>query len=202
MDHSDGGSSLGFEWFALGVSSLNFMVYELSHLYVNYLGLIFLDTFSRAFGIPITTVAGLMVVTHRYRPSVLADVLLFLIPGIATLFLLTQAAAPFLPYILLSAWTVFTIFCLYFAYQLLKYGETVHACLMAVVAIGNQGTAMAYDLFKFPGSDTNIVFNFYTIALFLWAYLTVQTYYSYLALERAKDRAERGLAAASPIAVR
>ena len=176
---------IGIEWYLLAISSANFMVYELTHSAISWGGVLFLDTFSRAFGIPIATTAGLMVLTHRFRPTVLNDVALFLIPAAATLFLLTDAMATVLPYFLLGMWTIFTLYLLYFSYQLLKFGERLHALGMTLAALLNQAIATLYDFYKIPGDETNIVLNFYTIALLVWAYLTVQTYYSYCALERA-----------------
>lgn len=183
---------IGVEWFALAISSTNFMVYELTHSHVTYLGVLFLDTFSRAFGLPIVTVAGLMVLTHRFRPSIRTDVLLFVGTAIATLIVLMDNFAPVLAVFLLAMWTVFTIYLVYFAYKLWVFGERMHAFGMLLVAISNQTIAYMYDFYKIPGDEANIVLNFYTIALFTWAYLTVQVYYSYCALERAMDAAKEG----------
>jgi hypothetical protein len=62
---------------------------------------------------------------------------------------------------------------------------------MVFAALFNQAIASIYDFYKIPHDETNIVFNFYTIALYVWAYLTVQTYYSYCALQRAMERRAR-----------
>jgi hypothetical protein len=178
---------IGVEWFVLAISSSNFLVYELNQSQVNYLGVLYLDTFSRAFGIPIVTTAGLMVLTHRYKPTLLADVMYFVVPAAATLLLLTKPMAAILPYFLLAMWTVFTLYLFYFASRLWKFGQRAHAVGVTLAALSNQAIASIYDFYKIPGDETNIVFNFYTIALFVWAYLTVQIYYSYCALERELD---------------
>ena len=178
---------IGIEWFLLAISSTNFMVYELTHSEISYLGVMFLDTFSRAFGIPIVTAAGLMILTHRFRQSMRIDVILFIIPAAATLFLLTDLMAPSLPYFLLLMWTLFTFYLVYFSYQLLGFGERLQALGMLLAALSNQIIACMYDFYKIPGDETNVFLNFYTIALFVWTYLTVQTYYGYCALERAMD---------------
>ncbi len=183
---------IGVEWFALAVSSTNFMVYELTHWHITYLGVLFLDTFSRAFGLPIVTVAGLMVLTHKLRPTIRADVLLFVGTAIATLIVLMEQFAPVLAYFLLAMWTVFTLYLFYFAYRLLRLGENCHALGVLIAAISNQTIAYMYDFYKIPADETNVILNFYTIALFTWAYLTVQIYYSYRALERAMDRPIEG----------
>ncbi|MDR3449770.1 MAG: hypothetical protein P4M15_08540 [Alphaproteobacteria bacterium] len=182
---------IGVEWFLLATSSTNFMIYELNHSPINYLGVEFLDTFSRAFGLPIVTVAGLMVLTHRYRPSIRADLLLFVVPSLATLALLTSYMANDLKYILLFMWSIFTIYLAYFAYVLHKYGEKRHAFGVIIAAITNQTIAYMYDFYKIPGDAANVVMNFYTIALFVWSYLTIQIYYSYCALQRAMEQRGR-----------
>lgn len=183
---------IGVEWFALAISSTNFLVYELTHSHATYLGVLFLDTFSRAFGLPIVTVAGLMVLTHRFRPTIRFDVLLFIGTAVATLVVLMNQFAPILAAFLLAMWTVFTIFLVYFAYRLSVYDEKLHAFGVLLAAILNQTIAYMYDFYKIPGDETNIILNFYTLALFTWAYLTVQLYYSYCALERAMDAAKEG----------
>lgn len=188
---------VGIEWFLLATSSTNFMIYELNHSPVNYFGVLFLDTFSRAFGLPVVTVAGLMVLTHRYRPSIRADVLFFVIPCIATLALITDYMAGDLKYILLFMWTIFTAYLFYFAFVLQRHGQTGHAIAMVFTAIANQTIAWMYDFYKIPGDETNIYFNFYTIALYVWSYLTIQTYYSYCALKRAMEAADSPQAAAA-----
>lgn len=183
---------IGVEWFALAISSTNFMIYELTHSHITYLGVVFLDTFSRAFGLPIVTVAGLMVLTHRFRPTIRTDVLLFVGTAIATLIVLMDKFAPALAYFLLTAWTMFTACLFYFAYRLWVSGEKAHAFGMALAAILNQIIAYMYDFYKIPGDESNIIFNFYTLALFNWAYLTVQVYYSYCAFERALEAGNEG----------
>lgn len=183
---------IGVEWFALALSSTNFMVYELTHWHITYLGVLFLDTFSRAFGLPIVTVAGLMVLTHKFRPTIRTDVLLFIGTAVATLFLLTEKLAPALAFFLLAMWTFFTLYLFYFAYRLLRLRENYHAVGVLLAAISNQTIAYMYDFYQIPGDETNIILNFYTIALFTWAYLTVQIYYSYCAMERARHGADEG----------
>lgn len=176
---------IGIEWFALATSSTNFMIYELTHSPINYVGVEFLDTFSRAFGLPIVTVAGMMVLTHRFKPSISADVILFVLPSLGTLALLTNYFSPDLKYILLIMWSFFTIYLIYFATVLHKYGEKLHAFGIVCAAVSNQTIAYMYDFYKIPGDATNVFLNFYTIALYVWSYLTIQVYYSYCALQRA-----------------
>lgn len=189
---------IGIEWFLLAISSTNFMIYELNHSPINYAGVLFLDTFSRAFGLPIVTVAGLMILTHGYRPSIRADVFFFGLSCAGTLVILIEPMVQILPYFLLFMWSLFSICLLYFAYKLFQFGENFHAFAMLMVAVSNQAIASMYDFYKIPGDETNIFLNFYTIALYVWTFLTVQTWYSYRALQRAMDAAGHSPATAGP----
>ncbi len=189
---------IGIEWFVLAISSTNFMIYVLTHSSITYAGVVFLDTFSRAFGIPVVTVAGLMILTHGYRPSVRADILFFVFSCIGTLIILADPFAKFLPYFLLLMWSLFSIYLLYFAYKLFKEGETLPAFGMVLVALTNQAIATIYDFYTIPGDETNIVFNFFTIALFVWTFLTVQTWYSYCAFQRSINTNDKATIVSGP----
>src|SRR5947208_2351159 len=68
---------LGLEWLVITVSTANLMLYLFTEKASLYNISFFLDQFSRAIGIPVITIAGLLAVTHRYKPSVVADVLMF-----------------------------------------------------------------------------------------------------------------------------
>jgi hypothetical protein len=61
------------------------------------------------------------------------------------------------------------------------------AMAMVVALATSLAIAGIYDFYKIPGEETNVVFNFYTLALCSWAYFMVAMYYGYCALERAQD---------------
>lgn len=183
---------LGVEWLILALSSSNAAVYFATGFPPSLHIAHFFDAFSRAFGLPIVAVAGLMILTHRYRPSKRADVLYFVVSFAATYMMLNiPALGPALPYIYLIAWVVFSLYLAYFVMRLWNAGEMLQALALTVALTMSLVIACIYDFYKIPGEETNVFLNFFTIALFTWSYLTVQVYYAYCTLERAEGAAAR-----------
>lgn len=179
---------LGLEWLVVGFSAANFLVYFSTQSESAYLIAYFCDAFSRGFGIPIITVLGLMAVTHGYKPSALKDVLIFTGAIAATLVLISvPSLGRFLPYFYVSMWGVFALYLLYFACRLASVGETRQAAGVMLGMLASLTIAAIYDFYKIPGDETNVLLNFYVLALSTWAYVLVQLYYAYGALERAKE---------------
>jgi hypothetical protein len=69
-----------------------------------------------------------------------------------------------------------------------RAGHALHALTTTLGLVAAQAIACIYDFYKIPGEETNVVFNFYVLALLTWSYLTVTLYYAYCALEREKGR--------------
>ncbi|MBP0620892.1 hypothetical protein [Cupriavidus consociatus] len=179
---------LGVELWIVGISSTNAIgffstgsevLYEISH---------FFDAFSRGFGIPIISILGLMAVTHGYKPSIRQDVVVFL-ASFAGAFVLvgTSFMGGALPYYYLVMWTLMSLYLLYFIKRLLGVGATFQAMALLVALIASQAIACINDFYKIPGEETNVVFNFFTLALCTWAYFSAAIYYAYSALERSKN---------------
>lgn len=182
---------LGVEWLILATSSTNVMIYFMNsgeiHLLIGH----FFDAFSRAFGLPIVAVAGLMTLTHGYRPSKLADALYFAGSFAATFVMLTWTAfAPILPYFYVVMWFAYTAYLIYFMARLVAVNEKGHALALAIPTALSLVIALIYDFWKIPGEETNVFLNFFTLALLIWAYATVQLYYAYCALERRLSAAK------------
>ena len=176
---------LGVEWFILAFSSFNTLIYFVtlspSCLHIAH----FFDAFSRGFGVPVVATAGLMVVTHGYRPTVFADVVYFVASFIGAVFLVYwNTLLPILPYFYVVMWALFTVYLAFFIKRLLQYKLNGQAFGMILAALSSMVIASLYDFYKIPGEDTNVIFNFFTLALFTWAYLAAQTYHAYVALER------------------
>lgn len=186
---------IGVEWFILATSSSNAVVFFATNSPLSFRIAHFFDTFSRAFGVPVVVPIGMMALTHAMKPSVRTDVWIFGLSTFATFGLLTVGSfQPVLPYFLLIMWCVYSIYLVYFAIVLFQAGEGGQAIGVTIANVTSLGVAAIYDFYKIPGEDTNVIFNFFTIALFTWSYMTVQLYYAYCALERAK-RVGAGLAA-------
>lgn len=178
---------LGLEWWIVGLSGTNFFFYSLSGSHFLYNISYFFDAFSRAFGFPLIATAGLMAVTHRYKPSVFADVALFVLGTAGAIVLVTvDAVAPAKPWFYLVMWSAYSVYLVYFAWRLLRAGEKAQAFGFAVSLVAAQVIASLYDFYKIPGDDDQHTL-FYIAALSTWAYSLLQTYYAYCALERAEN---------------
>jgi hypothetical protein len=176
---------LGVEWLVVTLSTSNLLVYLLSGAQAAYKISYFCDAFSRGFGIPVIATAGLMAVTHRYKPSTFTDIAFFAaaIAGTALLVSGGFVAKP-LPYFYVLMWTVYSVYLAYFAWRLLRAGKGGYAFGVVVALVLGETVAWTYDLFQFPHDDGRILF--YTFALTTWSYTVVQLYYAYGALERVE----------------
>ena len=178
---------LGVEWLVVTVSTTNLLIYLLSEWQTAYSISFFLDAFSRGFGIPVIATAGLMAVTHGYRPSMRADLLWF-VASLAGTFVLvgTDFMKTPLPYFYLIMWTAFSVYIAYFAWRLKRAGAAGHAAAVVLALVAGQAVACIYDFYRIPGDEDQVIF--FTLALTTWAYSLAAMYYAYGALERAETR--------------
>ncbi|KWA71560.1 hypothetical protein WL28_12435 [Burkholderia ubonensis] len=182
---------LGIEWLIVTVSSTNALIYFATGFEIPGLVSHVLDAFSRGFGMPIVAVAGLMAVTHGYKPSARQDVALFAMSFAGTAVLVGAGfMARVLPYFYVAMWALLSIYLAYFVRRLLAAGQLFHAVTTTVALVASQAIACIYDFYPIPGDAHNVVFNFFVLALVTWSYVTASLYYAYCALERAnrKDR--------------
>jgi hypothetical protein len=179
---------LGFEWLIITCSASNFLIFLFTEKIFGYDISMFCDAFSRSVGIPVITIAGLMAVTHRYKPSLLADVAMFA-GGFAAAAILLSAdfVKPLKPYFYVLAWGVFSAYLAYFAKRLLDVGEKLQAINVIAVLVTGQVIACIYDFYTIPGDDEQHLL-FFIFAATAWAYLCVGLYYAYGALERAEQK--------------
>ena len=178
---------LGIEWWVVMLSGTNFFFYALSGSHFLYNISYFFDAFSRAFGFPVIAIAGMMAVTHKYKPSKFVDIALFALSTAATAILLAvDALAPIKPYFYLLMWTAYSIYLGYFTWRLLAAGKKGHALGMLVVLVTSQAIASIYDFVHIPGDDDQHTL-FYIAALLTWAYALFEQYYAYGALKRAEN---------------
>ncbi len=177
---------LGFEWLIVAFSASNLLFFLLTGFGPSYSISFFLDAFSRAFGVPIVALLGLMAVTHGYKPSLAKDIMIFAAAFAATFVLvLADFVKGPLPYFYLFMWFCYTAYLAYFTWRLLRAGEAMHAALNALATAAALAIAIVYDFFPIPGDDDKMVFMIY--ALTVWGCQIVQQYYAYGALERAKS---------------
>ena len=192
----------GIEWFVMAISGTHFLLWALLGWDFGYSVAHFFDAFSRSFGFPVVAVAGMMVVTHSYQPSRLADVLYFLLGFAGAAVLVAADHAPafavYKPPFYLLMCLVFLAYLAYFAWRLHKAGEALHAMGTVFVALSGLAIAVFYDYVPIPGDDADSTV-FYTAALSVWAFMMVELYYGYCALERA-TQARFGAYAREPLA--
>ncbi|KVN24043.1 hypothetical protein WJ63_19105 [Burkholderia pyrrocinia] len=184
---------LGIEWLIVTVSSTNALIYFATGYEISGLISHVLDAFSRGFGMPIVAVAGLMAVTHGYKPSARQDVALFALSFAGTAVLVGAGfIAKVLPYFYVAMWALLSIYLACFVRRLLGAGLLFHAMTTTVALVASQVIACIYDLYPIPGDAHNVVFNFFVLALVTWSYVTASLYYAYDALERANRTARAG----------
>jgi uncharacterized membrane protein YiaA len=178
---------LGFEWLVVTFSATNLLTNALTGENIFLSISLFCDAFSRAVGVPVIAVAGMMAVTHRYKPSIVADVVFVVGALAATVIVWT---ADFMigpkPYFYLVMWSLFSVYLAYFAKRLLSVGEKLNAVGVILALVSAQTIASVYDFYHIPGDDDHMIF--YIFALLTWSYQSVALYYAYCALERAQEK--------------
>ncbi len=178
---------LGIEWLVVTVSASNLMINALTGEQIFFSITLFLDAFSRTAGVPIIAIAGMMAVTHRYKPSLLADVLY--VVGALVLTVIVWGAdfmVEIKPYFYLVMWSLFSVYLVYVVQRLLSIGDKRNAVSVIVALVSTQIIASTYDFYHIPGDDDHMVF--YIFALLAWSYQSVSLYYAYCALERAQEK--------------
>ena len=177
---------LGLEWWVVAFSATNFVSYMVTGWNVNLSITMFLDSFSRSFGMPIIGVLGLMALTHNYRPSALKEFLLFAFSFAGTFVVfLADFFQEIRPYFYVITWSILVIYLCYFIICLIRAGEFFHALATTITAVVSLAVAIVYDFFPIPGDDTHMIFM--TWAFVTWGYAVIQLYYAYVALERSQN---------------
>ena len=180
---------LGIELWVVGTSASNAVVFFATESPVSWAIAHFFDVFSRGFGLPLISMAGMMVITHGFKPSIRQDILAFVASAAATFVLIgVHSLEGILPYYLVAMWCLLSIYLAYFIKRLLAVGAGFNAMLVGIALVTSLAIAGIYDFYKIPGEETNVVFNFFTLALCSWAYFAPAIYYGYCALERAQQR--------------
>ncbi|WCM23649.1 hypothetical protein NDK50_22605 [Paraburkholderia bryophila] len=176
---------LGGEWLVVTFSASNVMLNALTGEKLFFNIALFCDAFSRAVGVPVIAVVGMMAVTHRYKPSIGADIA-YVVGGLAVTVVVWTAdfmVAP-KPYFYLVMWSLYSVYVAYIVKKLLNIGANLIAAGAMLALVSAQTIASIDDFYHIPGDDNHAVF--YTLAMFVWAYQCVVFYYVYCALERAQ----------------
>ena len=137
---------LGFEWLVVAFSATNLLTNALTgeKMFLNIS--LFCDAFSRTAGVPVIGIAGMMAVTHRYKPSMGADVMYVLGALAATVVVWT---ADFMvgpkPYFYLVMWSLFSVYVAYVIKKLLSAGEKRIAVGVTLALVAAQTIASIYS---------------------------------------------------------
>lgn len=184
-----GNHLLGLEWMIIATSGCNFLIWALRgadeaspQASVVY----FFDTFTRAVGITLVLIMGLMRVTHLYKPTLRADVGAFALATVAGLYLmrfgghgLHVGPATFL----LAVNVLTTLFLLYFVGRVWSVGAEGVAIWTGLATVAGLVIAVCYDFFPFPGDDAHRTI-FATAALATWGTQLFAGFVAYRVLHR------------------
>lgn len=167
-------------WFILAFSGLNFLLFGLYGVLAAYDIANLCDVFSRGIGVPIVATAGLMAVTHRYRPSARASLFFLSIVLLGAALLESVTGIAWVePCFRIVAWGAFSVYLWYFAKRLADVGEYLHAIGVAVALFGVQIIVISTGLV-----DAQNRMSYFMIEGAVAAYLCLELFYAYCALER------------------
>ena len=179
---------LGLEWLIVGTSGVNYLIWVLlgaSEANPQAAGVHFLDSFSRAVGITLILVLGLIAVTHRYKPPVVADIAVFGLGIAAGAYLMRFGAdhelhvGPATVYVVANALT--TMFLVYVVHRLCSIGEKALAAWAGIATAAGLFVALTYDFFPLPFDDADRTI-FAISALATWGTQLFVYFFAYRAL--------------------
>nr|WP_230684484.1 hypothetical protein [Burkholderia cepacia] len=186
---------LGAAWWVVAASAINALIFMATGWSGSSGVAHFLDMFTRGFGIPVIAAAGMMAVTHEYRPMAQQVVMLFGMAVVGTMVLMTLEFVDIvLPYFYVAMWVLLALYLVYFVVRLLRVGEALHATTTTLALVLSLVVAYVDDLYKMPGNTHGAVFSFPVLALLTWSYFAVAIYYAYCALERKRHVETAGAA--------
>ena len=182
---------LGIEWLILSASSGNFALYWITCSEAQYQIAVFFDAFSRLAGMTLITILGMMVVSHRFKPSTRFDVWTYAVSAVATvlaLYVFEGMMSHWLAYLYLGIWYVTALYLADFCRRLFSVGRVATGWHMVVATLTLTILHTAYDFYEIPGNETNVFLNFYVIAFLVWAYGYSAMYFGYIALEQDSEQ--------------
>lgn len=187
-----GNQILGYEYLIVGSSSVNFLFYNTTLYPPSYELMLYLDSFSRAFGFPLLGTLGFMQLTHQLQLSNSSKIMLFTITlALTAVILYSDFFAPVLAYFYLAVMYPFCLFMLYVAKKVFDLKRRKTGFSLMLTTIANIVIASIYDFYVIPGEETNVVFNFFFLALLTWSAAFVTMYYAYVVLYESNHVADQ-----------
>jgi hypothetical protein len=180
-----GNRLLGWEWIVLGFSSANMLLAILFQNAVFEAASFFCDAFSRGVGFPVIATLGFVELFRGRKFPWTFDVAAFAGGAVFSWAARTVwAESPGLQLFYMGATQVFTFCMLYFATRLFSVRLAGHSIAIIAGLIALFGVSLLEGGFiAFPGEETNVLFNWLTIALFIWALVFAQYFLAYRAYE-------------------
>lgn len=176
---------LGALWLLLSLSGFSFLLFGLYGVPVAYEISRFCDEISKSLGIPIVATAGLMAVTHHYKPSkVLSIVFLFAVLAAVLLLELADSVFHVKQAVSVGMWVAFSIYLWYFARRLVHIGQLGHAAGVVVVLVSVQAVIVAGNVQQLAGGDEP--FRYYLSEIIAAAFLCLELFFAYCAMERSE----------------
>ena len=181
---------LGWEWVILGFSAANMLLaVVLQNTFFEGVAL-YCDAFSRGVGFPLIATLGFVELftgrkfSKAFNLSVFVGGALFAW-GARTIWM--DSAGLQLAFIVLGQ--VFFLLLLYFAYRLFSarifgHGVAVLVILAALIIV----SLLEGQFVVIPGEETNVLFNWLTLAMFVWAISFAECFYAYCAYAKKTGR--------------
>ncbi len=178
---------LGWEWIVLAFSASNVLLGTLLKNPSFEAVAFYCDAFSRGVGFPVIATLGFVELFRGRKFSWQFDVAAFSGGAVFAWAARTVwAESQILQQFYMVVGQVFALCMLYFAVRLFAirlvgHGVAVIAGLVALLAI----SLLEGGFFTFPGEETNVLFNWLTIAQFVWALVFAHYFFAYRAYETA-----------------
>jgi hypothetical protein len=184
-----GNKLLGWEWVVLAVSASHLLVGIVLQSPSFQAVAFYLDAFSRGVGFPVIATLGFVELFRGRKFPWQFDVAAFAGGAIfAWVARTVWAESPALQEFYMVGGVVFHGCMLYFAARLFAVRLVAHGIAVIVGLVALFCIALLEGGFiAFPGEETNVFFNWLTIALFVWAQAFAQYFFAYRAYEAVTD---------------
>jgi hypothetical protein len=187
-------SLLVWEWIVLGFSASNILLgILLQNPFFEAVGF-YCDAFSRGVGFPVIATLGFVELFRGRKFSWQFDVAAFVGGAVFALAARTVwAESQALQQFYMVAGLAFNLCMLYFAARLFAARLVGHGIAIIAGLVALLGISLLEGRFiAFPGEETNVFFNWLTIAEFVWALVFAHYFFAYRAYEAATSGQRMG----------
>ena len=173
------------EWAVMAISMTNITIWIFTQQQWQYDFSMYLDAFSRVAGMNLLVVFGFLAVTHKYKPSALADVfILFGVGTIAAILMYVDYLDSVRPFVFFAVHFMFVPFLIMLTWKLFSLGNRALGLHMIITTLLLTYIHSIADFYPIPGDATNVFYNYAFMAFTVWAYGYLVIYFAYVALER------------------